>query len=1004
MAVNRDKVLREAEKLVQKGKIEAAIREYQKLLKANPNDTNTINRVGDLFGRIGQLDKAIELYERIANSFTTDGFTTKAIAILKKINRLAPQRLDIFERLAELYIQQGLVVEAKNQYQILVDWHLRNSEIEEAITKQRQLVDLDPGNHMALLKLADLLFRGGKATEALVEYDRLGEVLLQRNKLDEAERLYRHALEQDPPTGEFLAPLVGALLDAGRHGPAREFLEDGLQRSPDSSSLRVMEIRVLVAAGESSVAVQKVKHALDIAPDRNAAQLEIGRAFLDVGEAAEARELLIPTIDRSLAQGDFKGAQGLLQDLLRLMPQDPKVLRVAVRAYEPSGNTEMVFTLKAALADHFFRNDEEQAAKRIYLELLDTDPQNQLFRQRLAKIDGVDVSEIVSPGEVGAPSSTGGPSEASSFSGGDAAQLRAETPIPTRGSPHPHGPPDFDPHERFAEANVFAKYGLVDKALHHLEDIVQAFPEMIAAREKLVLLNVEQGRADVARQFAGPLAEHYRAQGDSESLEALADALPELAGVSAAFGRDSTGTGIAPESFEWEGADDRSGVTGFQAQASVGQSDDDGVILLEIDESDVDLDDAEFTLDAPDSQLTGDQAPVEMSRTPPEISDGIDDAAGVVDDDDVVVVLDDDDLGHLPMGVEDAGVGLELASDAPAPPPVEGTVEPPTPEFDFVLEPEPERPPRRERFSSLDDLDELERALLGGVEVAHPSVPPRAPVKEPAIEPPPPAVEEGPSEPEELVEITGTISGPSLGDLEQVDFFIEQDLLDDALRLVEELESEHPGDFDVAERRLTLKAKGVLLEEVAVESEVPEDLFADEDEYIDLAKELEEELAEEEAMVDEATGRGKDEALLEEVFREFQKGVAEQLSEEDSDTHFNLGIAYKEMGLLPEAIREFQIASRDAQFLIECCSMIGVCYIEQGLADQATEWYEKALRTPDLKADAKKALRYDLASALELAGDSTQATELFAGLASEDASYRDVNLRLSSLEQQRQAQ
>ena len=158
-----------------------------------------------------------------------------------------------------------------------------------------------------------------------------------------------------------------------------------------------------------------------------------------------------------------------------------------------------------------------------------------------------------------------------------------------------------------------------------------------------------------------------------------------------------------------------------------------------------------------------------------------------------------------------------------------------------------------------------------------------------------------------------------------------------------------------------------------VAEEGSEELFADEEQYIDLAKELEAELAAEEAMVEEATGSGKGEAVLEEVFREFQKGVAEQLSEEDSDTHFNLGIAYREMGLLPEAIREFQVAARDAEFFVESCSVIGVCYQEQGMWPEATEWYQKALVAPNITDDARLALRYDLAGAYESAGDGVQA-------------------------------
>jgi len=256
MAVKRDKILRNAEKLVQKGKVEQAISEYEKVLQENPNDANTINRIGDLYGRVGQVDKAVELYERIAEHFTADGFTTKAIAILKKINRLAPQKLEIFSRLAELYIQQGLVVEAKNQYQLLADWYRRNEDFDNAIEAHEKLVQLDPNNHTAHLRLADLFMQGGKANQAVEAYDRLGRMLIERKKLDEAEQLYRHAVEQNPPTGEFLAPLCSALVEAGRGGAAREFLDAALSRSPDCRELQVLQIRTLLHQGETESALK----------------------------------------------------------------------------------------------------------------------------------------------------------------------------------------------------------------------------------------------------------------------------------------------------------------------------------------------------------------------------------------------------------------------------------------------------------------------------------------------------------------------------------------------------------------------------------------------------------------------------------------------------------------------------------------------------------------------------------------------------------------------------
>ena len=284
-----------------------------------------------------------------------------------------------------------------------------------------------------------------------------------------------------------------------------------------------------------------------------------------------------------------------------------------------------------------------------------------------------------------------------------------------------------------------------------------------------------------------------------------------------------------------------------------------------------------------------------------------------------------------------------------------------------------------------------------------PAAAPAGPVVPPPAEAPPaPVAPARKAEPprEELVEIS-SFAGPPLDDLQQIDFFIQQELFDDALRLVDRLMQEYPSDAELAERRLTLKAKGVLVDEVTETGEAPDDLFAEEEQFFDLAKELEQELAEEDAMVAEATGRGKGEAELEEVFKEFQKGVAEQISEEDSATHFNLGIAYREMGLLPEAIREFQISSRDPRLLVDSCSMIGVCYTDQGMGESAAEWYRRALDAPELTADQRLGLRYELGSALESAGDIDQAAEVFEELVAAQPTYRDVSARFAVLSQQR---
>src|SRR5256885_9524461 len=74
MAVQRDKVITSAEKLVAKGKIEPAIKEYERLLDDNPNDVNTLNRIGDLWVRINRNDEAVKVFGKIADHYGRDGF------------------------------------------------------------------------------------------------------------------------------------------------------------------------------------------------------------------------------------------------------------------------------------------------------------------------------------------------------------------------------------------------------------------------------------------------------------------------------------------------------------------------------------------------------------------------------------------------------------------------------------------------------------------------------------------------------------------------------------------------------------------------------------------------------------------------------------------------------------------------------------------------------------------------------------------------------------------
>jgi tetratricopeptide (TPR) repeat protein len=175
-------------------------------------------------------------------------------------------------------------------------------------------------------------------------------------------------------------------------------------------------------------------------------------------------------------------------------------------------------------------------------------------------------------------------------------------------------------------------------------------------------------------------------------------------------------------------------------------------------------------------------------------------------------------------------------------------------------------------------------------------------------------------------------------------------------------------------------------------------LFSEERRFFDLAAELEKELEEEETPEAPLLEGAGEEVSLEEIFREFKRGVEQQLSPEDYETHYNLGIAYKEMGLTDEAIGEFQIAAKDPARAVECCSMLGLCFIEKGLAPLAIQWFQKGLEAPTIKDAERWGLQYDLASVHEQTGDAGRAYELYLGIYGQNSNYRDVVARVKTLE------
>ncbi|MGH9523546.1 MAG: tetratricopeptide repeat protein, partial [Terriglobales bacterium] len=152
-----------------------------------------------------------------------------------------------------------------------------------------------------------------------------------------------------------------------------------------------------------------------------------------------------------------------------------------------------------------------------------------------------------------------------------------------------------------------------------------------------------------------------------------------------------------------------------------------------------------------------------------------------------------------------------------------------------------------------------------------------------------------------------------------------------------------------------------------------------------------------------SAAKSEEESLLDDMFQEFKEEAEQGAGEaEDPETHYNLGVAFREMGLMDEAIGELQkvcnAIEKGATFRdsIQAFTWLAQCFVDKGVPEASYKWYEKALKLSDGE-EQRLALHYDLAGAYELAGNKQSALQHFMEVYGSNIDYRDVAERIKAL-------
>ena len=220
-------------------------------------------------------------------------------------------------------------------------------------------------------------------------------------------------------------------------------------------------------------------------------------------------------------------------------------------------------------------------------------------------------------------------------------------------------------------------------------------------------------------------------------------------------------------------------------------------------------------------------------------------------------------------------------------------------------------------------------------------------------------------------------------ELDEAQFYLKHGLYNDAETVCQRLLTVDP----------TFKPAVLLLQELDAKRLGKADTPAPKSDFFDLGEELRHEDGEDSSETEDDSESG----LLDGIFSEFKKGVDDQIGKEDAESHYNLGIAYKEMGLLDDAIAEFEKAIIHPDRTVDCLTLKGICLSETGKLAEAEEVFLKTLQMSELSPEEQTSLHYELGLVAEKAKRPMDALQQFQTVADTDSFFRDVGEKIRQL-------
>jgi len=932
-AENRLKTLQLADKLFKQGKIEAAIKEYHKIIEVKPDDLEVRRIIGDLNLKLNQLPEAFKQFEWISDFYLKEGFFTKAIAMYKRITRLDPQNESVSFKLADLYSKQGLTIEAKQIYLELAEEYKRQNNQKKALGIYKKILEFDRGNIKMRILLADNYLREGMKEEAVGEYITASDILIKKKEYPQAEELLMQTYNKVKHLKIF-EKLISCYIAQGNSNKAIQMLRNlGDEIFKHLNLLKILG-ELYFKNNLIEEAEQIYRKIAEIDSNETEVIMKLGKVYLQRDEIDKAFQLFLPTIDRFIEKEKFDEANSLLRFIITSNNTYLPALNKLAAIFKATKKTSSMIALYESLLPIYEQKNMKSELIGVLKELIELSDSPFAYQEQLGRLTGEPAAEEEEN------------KQEREFIG---FQLN--------------------------NADQALKNNNFKKAIDLLKTAQNAFPNNIDIRTKL--FDVFQMSNDIEALLSEgiELLKIYKKENRDEDHKLLLDKLTKLKPNDERL-LDLSGHERTNIEIDFDHAEMIEQINELQ-HPSMGEmelaeikTEDEDIFLLKGEDSlqmkteaeskkglsshlaELDFyisegyfSNAEKALERlkkeyPESrEIQTRLSRVRKAReTQPDKTDSIKVKPGMTEKIEIESSIAQE--SDLLQKFEDSK--LEIKLDNLLNPPDERIVSSDFAEIDNIqFEIEMEEPDSNESPAVIE-IDQ-----------------------EQIIQAPAPSQKNAPVDPSYL--------GSSA------------DFLDiDSIFTSDEAPASSESPFrDIDENELAESEVDILKSE---------SLFLEEEDFYEIEKNIPAELSAIKYWVEELQKQRTStiEKNMMEIFKEFKKGVDEKIGHEDYDTRYNLGIAYKEMGLTEEAIHEFLISSKHPLKFFDSAGLLGICFREKGMMDESISWFEKALETSGRKDDEYNAVKYELVQTAKLKEDIPYAKKLASEILKKDPNYRDI--------------